>query len=118
MTCLAVGGLVLALSSPAFSLHWVHSVEKLEWQEDWVIENQSLRLRTARVKGSGAGMEPAEGARLQGGWWVWHPEMVVPAITLAASGTTQGGWHLCSGPECREIGAKAAMPLVITPCLP
>ncbi|MEZ5450817.1 MAG: DUF1850 domain-containing protein [Thiolinea sp.] len=34
---------------------------------------QGLQLLQARVKGSGAGMEPGDDAVLKDGWWVWQP---------------------------------------------
>lgn len=116
MTCLMAGAVALALSSPAFSLTWTHSVEKVEWSEDWVVEAQGLRLAKARVKGSGAGMEPGEGAVLEDGWFVWNPGTLVPELRLAASGATGGGWRLCDGNACREIGAAPQEALVIAPC--
>ena len=112
------GAVTLALSGPAFSLHWTHSVERVEWAEDWMIEGRGLRLVQARVKGSGAGMEPGEGAVLRDGWWVWSPDLWVADLHLAASGATGAGWRLCDGPECHELGATAGKALVIAPCAP
>ena len=118
MTCLLVGAMVIGLSSPAFSLHWTHSVEKIEWAEEWQVEDDGLRLVTARVKGSGAGMEPADDAVLTDGWWVWHPGTLVPELNLAASGTTGAGWSLCDGSSCRELGSRPGTALRVAPCAP
>jgi hypothetical protein len=118
MTCLLVGGVAMMLAAPTFSLHWTHSVEKVIWQEDWVVEGAALRLETARVKGSGAGMEPGENARLVAGWWEWHPRTLVPSLVLAASGATQGGWVLCTSAGCETLGAKAGEALTLAPCAP
>jgi hypothetical protein len=117
-TCLMAGAMVLALSNPGFSLHWTHSVEKVEWAEDWAVEGTTLRLTRARVKGSGAGMEPGEGAVLQEGWWVWSPDLSVPSLLLAASGATGAGWQLCDGPLCHELGVNPGEALLIAPCAP
>lgn len=116
--CLLLGTVALGLAGPDFTLRWTHSVERIGWQEDWRIEGAGLRLVTARVKGSGAGMEPGEGARLVGGWWVWSPGTWVASLHLAASGATGGGWELCpAGAEaCIDLGQQASAPLVITPC--
>ena len=65
--CLASAGIVKALQVAAFTLAWTHSIEKIEWQEDWRITPQGLELTQARVKGSGAGMEPPPQARLVDG---------------------------------------------------
>jgi hypothetical protein len=56
--CLASAGVVKTLSIAAFTLVWTHSIEKTDWQEDWRITPKGLELVQARVKGSGAGMEP------------------------------------------------------------
>ena len=65
--CLASAGLVKALSIATFTLAWTHSIEKTDWQEDWRVTPEGLVLTQARVKGSGAGMEPPPGARLING---------------------------------------------------
>ena len=71
--CLASAGVVKALSIAAFTLVWTHSIEKVDWQEDWRVTPQGLELMQARVKGSGAGMEPPPEARLVDGWFQWQP---------------------------------------------
>ncbi len=115
--CLLVGATALTLSSGGFDLSWRHSVEKTEWRESWVVEGDALRLTEAAVKGSGAGMDPGPGARLEDGWWIWTPDLPpVPALTLAASGATGGGWSLCDGETCLEIGAAAGDAIRLAPC--
>ena len=69
------------------------------------------------MKGSGAGMEPGDGAMLANGWWVWTPDApAIPDLLLAASGATRGGWRLCSGDDCRVIGAEPGPPIRLAPC--
>ena len=114
--CLLIGATIMSLTGNVFSLHWIHSVEKIEWVEAWRIEDGALTLIEARVKGSGAGMEPGEGAHLQDGWWVWSPETRVEILTLAASGATGQGWRVCDGDTCQEIGAKPGEALTLAPC--
>jgi hypothetical protein len=112
-----LGAMALALAGSQFTLSWEHSVEKVEWRETWAVTPAGLRLTGAAVKGSGAGMEPGEGAVLERGWWVWRPDLApVPELVLAASGATRGGWRLCSGGECREIGAAPGAPVRLAPC--
>ena len=90
--CVVTGGKVLTLAVTAFTLSWTHSVEKTGWQEDWQLAGQGLQLREARVKGSGAGMDPGEDAVLKDGWWVWQPDLPVQTeLRLAASGATGAG---------------------------
>lgn len=118
MTCLMAGAMVLALSGPGFSLHWTHSVEKTEWAEEWQVQSDGLRLVEARIKGSGAGMEPGPDAVQQDGWWVWSPGTEVADLHLAASGSTGAGWRLCDGAKCHELGADAGGAIRIAPCPP
>lgn len=113
--CLLAGGVALAVSG-GFTLGWTHSVERSEWRETWRVSEDRLHLVEARVRGSGAGMEPGDGAVLRDGWWVWQPDVSVPDLALAASGATGGGWRLCSDAGCREIGAAAGAPVVLRPC--
>jgi hypothetical protein len=101
--CLTSVGVVKALSVAAFTLAWTHSVEKVEWQEDWRITPQGLELVVARVKGSGAGMEPPPDARLVDGWFEWNPgRAAMPAVVLGNSGAA-GEWRLCGEGGCRTL---------------
>jgi hypothetical protein len=120
--CLLVAGAVVARLAgvEAFTLAWTHSVEKTEWQEDWRIADGRLDLVEARVKGTGAGMEPPPEARLVDGSWRWRPAMPPrPEIVLRRSGAT-ADWRLCpAGEACRPLGAHlppAADPVVLAPC--
>ncbi|MGZ9810147.1 DUF1850 domain-containing protein [Pseudoroseicyclus sp. H15] len=115
-TCLAVGAALLMLAAPDFTLSWEHSVEHTGWRESWRVEGDALHLTRAEVQGSGAGMEPGPEARLVDGWWVSEADLTVPALTLAASGATAGGWQLCAGGTCHEIGAEAGAPITLSPC--
>lgn len=115
--CLLVGGKAMTLAAGLFTLSWTHSVERVEWQETWRATPVGLQIVEARVKGSGAGMEPPPDARLRDGWWVYVPELgPIPELRLAASGATGSGWRLCAGEECRQIGAQAEEPVLLKPC--
>jgi hypothetical protein len=101
--CLASAGVVKGLSIAAFTLAWTHSVEKVEWQEDWVTAQGRLELVEARVKGSGAGMEPPPEARLVEGWFRWRPNRPpMPEVILGNSGAA-GEWRLCADGKCRTL---------------
>ena len=94
----------LALAANSFTLSWTHSVEKTEWREAWRIDGKELVLTEARVRGSGAGMEPPDGSTLRDGWWVYAPTLRVPALHLAVSGATTSGWRLCTANDgCRDL---------------
>lgn len=115
MSCLMAGAIALAVQN-GFGLSWTHSVERTEWRERWEVRGDQLYLNEARIRGSGAGMEPGEGARRQGDWWVWEPQLSVPELALAASGATSGGWTLCTDNGCRELGTTAGKATVLRPC--
>jgi hypothetical protein len=101
--CLASAGVVKMLSVAAFTLAWTHSVEKTEWREDWRITPQGLELVEARVKGSGAGMEPPDDARLVDGWFQWQPKHApMPQVVLGNSGAA-GEWRVCGDGRCRTL---------------
>jgi hypothetical protein len=109
--CLASAGVVKSLSIAAFTLVWTHSIEKTDWQEDWRITPKGLQLVQARVKGSGAGMEPPPEARLVGGWFQWKPARApMPELVLANSGAA-GEWRLCSEGHCRTLSEIFGHPI-------
>ena len=101
--CLASGGIVKALSIATFTLVWTHSIEKVDWQEDWRVTLRGLELTQARVKGTGAGMEPPPEARLVDGWFQWQPNAKpMPQVALGNSGAA-GEWRLCHDGNCRTL---------------
>jgi hypothetical protein len=109
--CLASAGVLKTLSIAAFTLAWTHSVEKIEWQEDWRVTPRALELVQARVKGSGAGMEPPPEARLVDGWFQWQPKRPpIPELVLGNSGAA-GEWRLCSAGQCRTLSEIFGHPI-------
>lgn len=109
--CVASAGVVKTLSVTAFMLAWTHSVEKIEWQEDWRVTPQGLEIVQARVKGSGAGMEPPPDARLIDGWFRWTPQLSkLPEVVLGNSGVA-GEWRLCSDGQCQTLSAILGQPV-------
>jgi len=111
-----IGTVPLALASGVFTLSWTHSVEKTGWEERWRVAGAVLVLEEARVKGSGAGMEPGAGARLEGGWWVWDVGLTVPEAVLALSGATGGDWRLCADGVCRGLTPELGASVVLRGC--
>jgi hypothetical protein len=108
--CLASAGIVKTLGLAAFTLAWTHSIEKTEWQEDWRVTAHGLELVQARVKGSGAGMEPAPDARLVDGWFQWQPQVLTPEVALGNSGAA-GEWRLCAEGRCRTLSQIFGLPI-------
>ncbi|GAB1717205.1 MAG: hypothetical protein NTAFB05_22470 [Nitrobacter sp.] len=85
--CLISAGVTKTLALAAFTPAWTHSIEKTGWQEDWRVTPRGLELVEARVKGSGAGMEPPPEARLRDGWFEWRPQRApMPQLLLGNSG--------------------------------
>ncbi|WP_029007070.1 DUF1850 domain-containing protein [Azospirillum halopraeferens] len=121
--CIALlGGMVLAaVPGERFTLAWTHSIERTEWREVWRIVDGRLVIESARVKGTGAGMEPGEGARLVDGWWEWTPALPpLERIVLAASEHT-ADHRLCADGDCRPLRGRTGPghgddPLVLEPC--
>ena len=117
MLCLLAAGKTTVFAASAFTLSWTHSVEKTRWEEDWRVTPAGLAIVEARVKGSGAGMEPPADAVLKDGWWVYSPKLPARGrIMLAASGATPSGWTLCTATDCREFGASAGDAIEISVC--
>lgn len=115
--CLLTAGTTVVLAATTFSLSWIHSVEHTHWEETWRVDPAGLQVVEARIKGSGAGMEPPDGSVLKDGWWVYSPK--VPALErliLGSSGATSAGWKLCSAGVCRTVGAEASEATVVEFC--
>ncbi|MEO9101049.1 MAG: DUF1850 domain-containing protein [Burkholderiaceae bacterium] len=103
--CLAAGALHVTLPIQRFTLRWQHSIEKIEWDEDWEVAGSWLHLSQARIRGSGAGMEPPDRAVLIDGVWhytlddPWRQQVVlarsefVPDYELCIDGTCRRLWH-------------------------
>lgn len=109
--CLATAGVVKSLAVAAFTLSWTHSVEKIDWQEDWRVTPQGLEIVEARVKGSGAGMEPPPEARLADGWFRWRPQLpILPEVALGNSGLA-GEWRVCRDGACQDLSAILGRPI-------
>jgi len=102
--CLAAGALVVALNSDEIVLAWRHSVQKTRWEEVWRATPAGIVLTEARVEGSGAGMDPPDGARLENGFWRWTPALPPQReIVLRRSGAT-ADWQVCVRSTCRPMG--------------
>ena len=101
--CLASAGIVKALALTTFTLAWTHSIEKVEWQEDWRVTPAGLELTEARVKGFGAGMEPPPEARLVDGWFQWQPKRAAMQEVVLGNSGAAGEWRLCHEGQCRTL---------------
>ncbi|MEP7299172.1 MAG: DUF1850 domain-containing protein [Burkholderiales bacterium] len=117
--CLATATLNASIPVTHFTLRWRHSIEKVEWDEDYDVVGSWLHLSQARIRGSGAGMEPPEGARLVHG--VWHYRLADPwrrEVVLARSNFVPD-YELCIDGRCRRLThwlPVAAGPATLTSC--
>ena len=106
--CLLVAGVLRAtLATDAFTVAWHHSVEKTRWEEDYRIEGDALVLTESRVEGSGAGMEPAPGARLVNGTWRWRPALPPLRNLRLTSSDYAADYAICWAGRCSPLRALA-----------
>jgi len=117
--CLAAGAFHAQLALGEFTLAWQHSIEKVRWEEDYRAGPAALVLTEARIRGSGAGMEPPAGAVLDGGVWHYHPQLPpLPRLTLARSRYVRD-YELCAAGRCRPLSKWipiAAGVTTVAPC--
>jgi hypothetical protein len=103
--CLAAGALVAVLPVSQFTLAWTHSIEKIRWEEDYRVVGTRLVLEEARIRGSGAGMEPPAGARLENGVWHYKPELPpLEELRLTHSPYAEG-YEICTLKGCKRMSA-------------
>jgi hypothetical protein len=110
-----------------FTLAWTHSIEKIRWEEDYAVvpdadhPNQArLIALKARIKGSGAGMEPPEDAKLVAGWYEFVPqELSAQKLFLTRSEFTCD-YDWCVHGQCQGMGNLLPSDrgvTLLTPCM-
>lgn len=115
----AVAGVCLALAlghaapvfvpATRFTLAWTHSIEKTRWEEDYAVVAgpagaPRLQALDARIRGSGAGMEPPPDAVLRDGWYVYRPHTpLLRDLRLTRSPYT-ADYQWCQEDRCRNMG--------------
>jgi hypothetical protein len=103
--CIAVllGTAVHTLPTDRITLSWTHTVEKTRWEEDYRIVGIALTIEEARVKTSGAGMEPPRDATWSSGWWRYKPSIgLLKEVILANSGFASG-YTICWANICESM---------------
>ena len=116
MTALGICLSLAALSGPAvwvpgerFTLAWTHSIEKTRWEEDYTVQwhgtpaKAVLIATEARIRGSGAGMEPPPEAVLQGGWWRYTPADRQPTALPLMRSDFVPDFERCDAQGCRPL---------------
>lgn len=117
--CVLAGALHWSIPTSDFTLAWTHSVEKIRWEEDYVLQGRQLVLKEARIAGSGAGMEPPADAVLRDGIWHYTPASTPLARLVLANSSFGGHYDVCFAGECRALPAVddgPNRPTIIEPC--
>lgn len=91
------------------TLAWTHSIEKQRWEEDYRVvptpTGPKLQMTQARIRGSAAGMEPPEGAVLNGGWYVYTPQSSPTDLLRLLTNPFASPYELCIGGDCKSLEA-------------
>jgi hypothetical protein len=119
--CLLAAGSLVHLGTTALTLAWIHSIEKIRWEEDYRLTPAGIVVTQDRVQGTGAGMEPPMDATFDGKWWRYTPHLPPqPKVILRRSGTTVSDWQVCINGQCRTMGSylpdRKADPVTLQPC--
>lgn len=102
--CLVAGLLIMPLGE-AVTLRWTHSIQKTLWEEDYRLEGRNLILESARIQGTGAGMEVPDGAAFHDGAWHYQPALPpLPEVQLRHSPYV-APYTLCRSGVCRTAPA-------------
>jgi hypothetical protein len=102
--CLAVAAVIRAtLATGEFTLAWTHSVEKIRWEEDYRVQEGALVPVAARVRGSGAGMEPPPDAVLRNGVWHYRPDGPAHRRLRITLSPYADDYDLCWNRQCAKV---------------
>lgn len=97
----ALGAAEAAVPARSFTLAWTHSVEKTAWEEDWrILADGRLAIAAARIRGSGAGMEPPADAVLADGAWHYRPHVGPQAVLRLTRSHFTDDYRLCWQGQC------------------
>ena len=101
--CLTASDVRASIPAERFTLVWRHSIEKVDWEEDYVVAGAWLYLSGARIRGSGAGMEPTDDAQRVGGIYVYRPaQRWFRALDVARSDFAQD-YRICVDGICKPM---------------
>lgn len=106
LVCIAAGQFAVAIYAPTFTLSWEHSIEKVEWRETWRVGTATMQIVEARIKGTGAGMEPPPDAILDEGWYRYVPKSPpMERLVLPDSGFTKPMRFCLADEKCHTLRA-------------
>jgi hypothetical protein len=111
-----------------FTLAWTHSIEKVRWEEDYAVRLGDglgappvLQALAARVRGSGAGMEPPPGSVLRHGWYEYTPQTLTPEGLRLTRSPFTADYDWCTSAGCvsmaRLLPSDGGITL-LAPCTP
>lgn len=104
--CLGMATVIqVAIPSSEITLAWTHSIEKIRWEEDYRVEYNQLKLTTARIKGSGAGMEIPDDALSQNGWWYYQPRLAKLNKLILTRSNYTADYEICWNQRCQSLEA-------------
>jgi hypothetical protein len=112
--CISVGAQLLSLPTDDFTLRWLHTVEKIAWEEDYLVVGSWLFMTSARIRGSGAGMEPPPDAVLVDGAWHYRPADRWRREVKLARSEFGSDYVLCIEGRCRPMTEVAPGPVAAT----
>ncbi len=101
--CLSAGLIAATLPLSAFTLAWTHSIEKIRWEEDYRVQGERLVLDEARIRGSGAGMEPPTDAQFKDGIWHYKPHLPPIEQLRLTHSPYVAGYEICSASGCQAL---------------
>ncbi|MCM2295562.1 DUF1850 domain-containing protein [Rhodoferax sp.] len=103
------GGSMVFVPVTEFTLAWTHSIEKVRWEEDYVVQLDAagaqavLHAVQARVRGSAAGMEPPSGAVLRQGWYHYVPAIQTPPELRLTRSEFTPDYVVCVQGRCQSM---------------
>jgi hypothetical protein len=108
------------------TLAWTHSIEKVRWEEDYVVAmapgaspTPVLLAVKARVRGSAAGMEPPDDAVLKNGWYEYTPSISTTRELRLTRSEFTADYELCHASSCQPMSRWLPSDLgitLMTPC--
>ncbi|TEA78596.1 DUF1850 domain-containing protein [Allopusillimonas ginsengisoli] len=95
-----------------FTLAWTHSIEKVRWEEDYRVlpptipgGSPTLVAGKARIRGSGAGMEPPPDAVFHDDWYEYQPEREPPPTLRLTRSIYTADFDWCMKGTCLPMSA-------------
>lgn len=98
------------VATQAFTIAWTHSIQKSRWEEDYSVRLDAnkqpiLIPGKARIKGSGAGMDPPPDAvKIPGGWYEYQPRTAPLHILRMTRSQFTADYEWCMQGVCQPMG--------------